>query len=65
MTFELRVVDTIEAVAPEAWDACAAGHPFVQHAFLKALEISGALGIERGVLPRYVLLMDAMHGLVA
>lgn len=65
MALELRVVNTIEAVTPEAWDSCAAGHPFVQHAFLKALETSGAFGRDRGVVPRHVLLMDATHGLVA
>lgn len=65
MALDLKIVDTIEAVSPEAWDACAGGHPFVQHAFLKALETSGALGAERGVLPRHVLLNDATHGLVA
>lgn len=66
MELRLRVVETIEAVAPEAWDACAAGHPFVQHAFLKALETSGAVGSQRGVLPRHVLLMDdATQSLVA
>lgn len=65
MALELRVINTIEAVDADAWDACAAGHPFVQHAFLKALETSGALGVERGVLPRHVLLEDATHGLVA
>ncbi|PWK54908.1 GNAT family N-acetyltransferase [Roseicyclus mahoneyensis] len=65
MALELRVINTIEAVDADAWDACAAGHPFVQHAFLKALETSGALGADRGVLPRHILLMDATHGLVA
>ena len=65
MAFELRVVNTIDAVAPEAWDACAAGHPFVEHAFLKALETLGAFSRERGVLPRHALLMDSTHGLVA
>ena len=65
MALKLRVINTIEAVEPDAWDACAAGHPFVQHAFLKALETSGALGAQRGVLPRHILLMDSTHGLVA
>jgi predicted N-acyltransferase len=65
MALELQVIDTIEAVAPEAWNACTGGHPFVQHAFLKALEDSGALGPGRGVLPRHVLLMDATRRLVA
>ena len=65
MALKLQVVDTIDAVAPEAWDACAAGHLFVQHAFLKALESSGAIGPERGVLPRHVLIMDATDRVVA
>jgi len=62
---ECRIASSIQEVAPAAWDACAGPHPFVQHAFLKALETSGALGPTRGVLPKYVLLMDSMHGLVA
>jgi uncharacterized protein len=65
MAFELKVINTIEAVDADAWDDCAAGHPFVQHAFLKALETSGVLGVEHGVLPRHVLLEDTTHGLVA
>lgn len=65
MALECRVVSSIDEVDAAAWDACAGGHPFVQHAFLKALETSGALGLERGVVPRHVLLQDSTHGLVA
>lgn len=65
MRLECRVLSTIEDVDPVAWDACAGNHPFVRHAFLKALEISGALVPERGVIPRYVLLKEASLGLVA
>jgi len=65
VALELRLVNSIEAVAPHEWDACAGGHPFVQHAFLKALETSGALGRQRGVVPYHALLRDSVHGLVA
>lgn len=65
MTFSFKLIDTIQAVAAQDWNACAGDHPFVQHAFLHALEVSGALGAKRGVLPRYALLHDTVHGLVA
>lgn len=65
MALEFRVADTISAVDPQAWDACAAGHPFVRHAFLQALETSGALGRDTGVVTRYALLTDTTQGLVA
>lgn len=65
MALECRIVTSIEEVEADAWDACAGGHPFVRHAFLGALESSGALGLERGVLPRHVLLTDSTYGLVA
>lgn len=65
MALELRVISSIEDVPQDAWNACTNGHPFVQHAFLKALETTGALGRSRGVLPRHVLLIDSTYGLVA
>lgn len=65
MALELRLVDSILAVPPHEWNACAGDHPFVQHAFLKALETSGALGRSRGIEPRHALLRDSVHGLVA
>jgi uncharacterized protein len=65
MTLSFKLVDTIQSVAARDWNACAGDHPFVQHAFLNALEVSGALGSTHGVLPRYALLTDSTHGLVA
>lgn len=65
MALKLRVISSIEDVAHDAWDACADGHPFVQHAFLKALETTGAMGRQLGVIPRHVLLVDTSLGLVA
>lgn len=65
MGFELKVVPSIRDVDPLAWDECAGDHPFVRHAFLGALEDSGALAPTRGVLPAYALLHDGRRGLVA
>lgn len=65
MSIECRVLQSISEIAPAAWDACAGSHPFVQHAFFSALETSGACGLHRGVVPRYVVLTDRTHGLVA
>lgn len=65
MKLRFKLIESIQSVPAEDWNACAGDHPFVQHAFLRALEVSGALGPQRGVLPRYALLYDAMDGLVA
>jgi len=65
MALELRLITSINETDELAWDACANGHPFVQHAFLKTLETSGALGSHRGVLPSHALLIDSSLGLVA
>lgn len=65
MQLKLRVVSSIRQVDPNQWDLCAGHHPLTRHAFLLALETSGALGERRGVLPRYVLIQNSDHELVA
>ena len=65
MNLELSVINSISAVSAGQWDACADGHPFVQHAFLMALEHSDLFSRERGVLPRYALVTNADRELVA
>ncbi len=65
MALELKVIPSIRDVDPRAWDECAGPHPFVRHAFLSALEQSGAVSASRGVLPGYALLSDGLRGLVA
>ncbi len=65
MALELRVVRSVAEVDPLAWDECAGHHPFVRHAFLSALETSGAVGPTRGVLPGYALLFDERRRLLA
>ncbi|MFO1154385.1 MAG: GNAT family N-acetyltransferase [Rhodospirillales bacterium] len=53
----LKVLDSIGDIAPVAWDACArTANPFVSHAFLRALEESGAASPETGWLPRHLIL---------
>jgi predicted N-acyltransferase len=65
----LRVVSRIADVPASDWDACARGsesdassrrpaNPFISHAFLSALEGSGAASRETGWLPRHLLLED-------
>jgi len=73
----VRVVPRIADVAPEDWNACAAGgaefetasirapNPFVSHAFLKALEESGSAAKESGWLPQHLLYQDGTGRLVA
>ncbi|ABS64410.1 protein of unknown function DUF482 [Parvibaculum lavamentivorans DS-1] len=59
----IRIVDSIGAVAPERWDACAnppgaPANPFVSHAFLASLEESGSATRRTGWLPQHSLLED-------
>lgn len=58
----VQVVTGIEKVSAEEWDACASGNgvvnPFLLHAFLLALEITGCATREEGWLPQHVLVRD-------
>jgi predicted N-acyltransferase len=61
-----RVVTGLAEVPAAAWDACAgADNPFVGHAFLEALEVSGSATAKSGWLPQHVLVEDADGRLVA
>ena len=56
----IRVVDAVARVAAADWDACAGpDNPFVSHAFLKALEDSGAVEADTGWLPQHLVMEDA------
>jgi len=51
---------SIQGLEPAAWNALAgAGHPFVRHEFLSALEAEQCVGHDSGWRPRYVTLSDA------
>jgi uncharacterized protein len=73
----VRVARRIADVAAEDWNACAAGgaefqatsvrppNPFFSHAFLRALEESGAARRETGWLPQHLLYEDGDGRLLA
>lgn len=57
----VRLAPEISGIDAAAWDACANPatkpfHPFVAHAFLKALEEAGCVGQGTGWLPRHLVL---------
>jgi uncharacterized protein len=53
---ELEVVESISAVAAAEWNRLAGDNdPFLEHAFLAALEASGSVGARAGCEPRLVL----------
>ncbi|MFT4977587.1 MAG: putative N-acyltransferase [Myxococcota bacterium] len=56
---EVSVVDQISRVSAVEWDALAgADNPFIEHAFLHALEESGSVGGASGWVPAHVLVRD-------
>lgn len=47
-----RMVEGVRAIAADQWDACAGtANPFMSHAFLAALEVSGSVGGRSGWQP--------------
>ncbi|MEK6607295.1 MAG: GNAT family N-acetyltransferase, partial [Myxococcota bacterium] len=59
LPLRVNTVDRIAAVDAPEWDALVdADDPFVEHAFLAALERSGSVGADRGWAPHHVLVRD-------
>ncbi len=66
---EIELIDTIDDIAPEAWDALAlaasAGatrpNPFITHRFLAALERSRSVGPGTGWEPKYMIARQDGH----
>ena len=57
---KVDVVARIAEVSARDWDACAGEHnPFVEHAFLHALEEGGCVGAGTGWLPCHLVAKDA------
>lgn len=63
-TYTLTVTDSLDGVDASAWQAMAAGNPFVSYAFLKLLQGTGCVHPRHGWHPQYVLLHrgDALVG---
>jgi predicted N-acyltransferase len=56
---QLRVLERVDAVPAAAWDHCAgADNPFLSHAFLGALEVSGSATARTGWLPQHLVAED-------
>jgi len=59
VSHRLVVLEDLDGVDPDAWDALTSPHdPFTEYAFLAHLEASGSVGQGTGWLPRYVVLYD-------
>ncbi len=68
----IRVEPSLAAIPADAWDSCASGetdgknpNPFVSHAFLLALEVSGCTGNRSGWNPAHVLVENEAGELLA
>ncbi|QIN62673.1 Peptidogalycan biosysnthesis/recognition [Caballeronia sp. SBC1] len=63
-SIEIQVVDSIEDVPADAWNALAGSNPFVQHAYLSAMHVSGCASKRSGWQPLYLLMrrQDALIG---
>ena len=66
----VKVVGSLAEIKAQAWDACAnsepsRSNPFVCHAFLKALEDAGTVGLKAGWIPRHLILDDGSGGIAA
>ncbi len=55
---ETRILDSLAEVRPEQWDALASAQPFLRHAFLEAMRLSGCACPETGWHPRHLTLWD-------
>jgi predicted N-acyltransferase len=71
---QVKVSQSLSAVPPAAWDACANPglrgpddplNPFVSHAFLSALEDSGCVGRPSGWAPLHLIVEDETGRLLA
>ena len=63
----VKIVSKVSEIKGEDWDACANPHPqranpFVSHAFLRALEDSGSVGVKTGWIPRHLVLDNGEGG---
>ena len=67
---QVRVISSLNLVAPEAWDACAnppeaVYTPFLRHAFLLAMEESGSATAETGWLGQHLILESEAGEVIA
>ena len=57
---------SIQQISASEWDAVIdSRYPFLQHAFLNALETSGSVTAERGWQPQHLIIRDQLNNLIA
>src|SRR5262245_24996070 len=61
-TPSLKIVDTLRAIDPSAWNALAGDNPFLRHEFLHALHETGCACERTGWAPQYLIARDAASG---
>jgi uncharacterized protein len=57
----VRLADAVVGIDPARWDALTAGHPFISHGFLSAMEVSASVGPGTGWAPCPIV-VDAAEG---
>lgn len=55
---DISAIGSIHQVTAAEWDSLAGDHPFGRHAFLSALEDSGAVAAAKGWLPQHIVVRD-------
>ena len=54
LSLQLRILDSLESLDPQRWDALAGGNPTLAHAFLSSLHESGCAAGDSGWTPQYL-----------
>lgn len=65
MKLEAELLDSLAGIVPAEWDALAGGQPFLRHAFLHGLELTGCVGADSGWQACHLVLRDPGDGCLA
>jgi predicted N-acyltransferase len=57
-SLHIRIVDTLAAIDPAAWNSLAGDDPFLRHEFFSALHDTGCACTKSGWTPRFITLWD-------
>jgi uncharacterized protein len=60
-----EIVGSITKIPADQWDPCTFGNPFLKHAFLSALELSGCASAEAGWQPYHIQITNTADGSIA